>query len=46
MAQLRMSRDHESRKTLETAIRAGLPEPMMDEAKAVLADLQKRTSAN
>ena len=46
MAQLRMSQDRESRKTLETAIRAGLPEPMMNEAKTELAELLKRTSAN
>jgi Flp pilus assembly protein TadD len=46
MALLRMSRDRESRETLETAIRAGLPEPMMNEAKAVVADLRTRSSAN
>jgi tetratricopeptide (TPR) repeat protein len=46
IAQLRLSKDQESRKALETAIRAGLPEPMMEEAKAVVADLRRRTSEN
>ena len=42
MAQLRLSQDSEGRKSLEKAISGGLQEPMLREARGVVADLQKR----
>ncbi|PYX04896.1 MAG: hypothetical protein DMG88_23235 [Acidobacteria bacterium] len=43
MSQLRMGQDTESRKTLEKALSAGLQEPMLHDARAVIADLQRRS---
>jgi uncharacterized protein HemY len=42
MSQLRASQESESKKTLEQALAAGLPEPSLGEAKAAVSELRKR----